>query len=483
MFFTINTLTITKGEAISLMPRERYFLECGCPTGESVNYLLLAWLGNEDSSMADIRAFRGFRYDMGRVGSLSDVVAPPYDVIDAALQQKLYDASPYNAVRVEWNKPQDDDIGNDRYDRAASALREWMFTEILRQDTARSVYVLEQEFTVEGQTFIRRGFMARVRLEPFGSGRIYPHEQTLSGPKADRLKLYQATGFNVSPVFGLYPDDDGDVAARLETVVRNAPPLVANDHLGVINRLWIVTDQATISAVIGLMGPKAVFIADGHHRYETGVKYLEEQKAAGLVQDNEAPQNFCLMMLVGMSDPGLIILPTHRLISGLPAITGPQLREALAENFEVIGTFGTDATACWEHIQMDGSQAVLGFVTAADGEYFAVRLRTPELMDKLAPAQSADWRKLAVSILHKVVIEKLLPEKFGGTPTCQFVHLLKEVTDAVSAKSCQVAAFVPPCGMEHVELIAGNLEKMPPKSTYFYPKILTGLVFHSLKKD
>src|SRR5262245_13636653 len=188
--------------------------------------------------MADVRPFRGYRYDLGRVGSLSDVVAPPYDVIDPGLQAKLYAASPVNAVRVELTIPE---AGEDRYTTAARTLNGWIADGILRQDTARTLYVYEQEFTVEGRTFTRRGFLARVRLEPFGTGRIYPHEQTMAGPKADRLRLYRATGFNLSPIFGLYPDEAGEVMAKLDPVLRRSPPTVATDHLGVVHRLWPVT--------------------------------------------------------------------------------------------------------------------------------------------------------------------------------------------------------------------------------------------------
>ncbi|MFO0797490.1 MAG: DUF1015 domain-containing protein [Gemmataceae bacterium] len=427
--------------------------------------------------MAEIRGFRGFRYDLGTVGSLSDVVAPPYDVIGPELQQTLYDLSPHNAIRLELTKDEPgDDESENKYTRAGQTLRNWIAEDALRQDTARSLYVYEQEFEAEGKTYTRRGFFARVRLEPFGTGRIFPHEQTMSGPKADRLKLYQATGFNLSPVFGLYPDPENEVFRVLEPFTRKGPPLVAKDHLGVTSRLWVITDTQAISAVIGLMGPKPVFIADGHHRYETGLKYAEEQGAT----DPEAPANFCLMMLVSMGDPGLIILPTHRLVSGLPAVTAAQVEKALGEHFEVVGRFST-ADECWEHLEMDGGQDVLGFGTVADGKWFAAKLRDPAVMAGLAPEQSAAWQGLGVSILHKLVLEKQLAAL--GTPTLTFVHLLKEVTDAVGAKACQVAVLVPPATMDHVEEIAGNREKMPQKSTYFYPKLLTGLVFNSLKKD
>ncbi len=435
--------------------------------------------------MADIRAFRGFRYDLGHVGTLSDVVAPPYDVIDTTLQQRLYDASPYNAIRLELTREEPgDDENNNKYTRAGFALREWVAANVIQQDTARGLYVYEQEYTVEGQTFTRRGFFARVRLEPFGKGKIYPHEQTMSGPKEDRLKLYRATGFNLSPIFGLYPDTDGDVFKPLESLIRSAPPLVARDHLGVTNRLWTITDSATISRVIGAIGPKPVYIADGHHRYETGLKYLEERRDAGEVADDEAAPNFCLMQLVGMSDPGLLILPTHRLVSGLATnVTAPELVAALAGHFDILERTGANAQAAWEHVQMDGSQSAFAFGTVADGQWIVAKLRDAEVMKELAPEQSNEWRGLGVSILHKLILDRLLRDKIGGTPMCKYVHLLSEATDATSKKECQVACLVPPATMGHVERIAGHGEKMPPKSTYFYPKLLTGLVFNSLKKD
>lgn len=434
--------------------------------------------------MADIQAFRAHRYNLGRVGALSDVVCPPYDVIDATLQQAFYDRNPHNVIRLELNQPQsEDNDANNRYTRAGAFLRDWLAQDVLKQDTARSLYVCHQEYLVEGQRHVRKGFFARVRLEPFGSGRVFPHEETMSGPKEDRLKLMRATGMNLSPVFGLFPDDLNEVQGELDSAVGRALPMEATDHLGVVSRLWPITEQQVISKVTGLMGPKPIFIADGHHRYETGLRYRQERIEAGESASDDAPINFILMNLVGMSDPGLLILPTHRLVSGWPGLKSPSVQAVLKPYFDIEATGLGDAGAreAWERIQMDGSQAILGFGTPADGAWFTARLRDSNLMNQLAADHSADWRSLGVSILHVLVLNKLLATDLNAKPTCQYVHLLGEVQQAAAAKSCDLAVLVPPATMGHVERIAGNLEKMPPKSTYFYPKLLSGLVFNSLR--
>jgi uncharacterized protein (DUF1015 family) len=433
--------------------------------------------------MADIRAFRGFRYDPARVGPLSEVVCPPYDVIDPALQAQLYALSPYNAIRLELTR---DEGGSPsaKYEQAATTLRRWLLEGILRQDTARSLYLYEQEFEWEGIRRCRRGFFARVRLEPFGRGSIYPHEQTLAGPKADRLQLYRATGFNISPVFGLYPDPTQEVIGLLEPFTQMAPPLEARDHLGVIHRLWVVTDSSAISRAVGAMGPRPIYIADGHHRYETGLKYLEELQAAGEASDPEHPAHFTLMMLVGMNDPGLVILPTHRLIDAPRPVCWADLEGYLSPHFELVQRCGPEAEAAWEYLQLDGSQHVLALGTAADRQWIVLRLRDPEIMARLAPEHSLAWRGLAVSILHRLVLEHLLPvDLFGAPPRCRYVHRLDEVLASWGQGDCRLAALVPPATMDHLTAVAAAGETMPPKSTYFYPKLLTGLVFHSLRKD
>jgi uncharacterized protein (DUF1015 family) len=432
--------------------------------------------------MADIRAFRAYRYDLGRVGALRDVVAPPYDVIDPNLQQALCDQSPYNVIRLILNREQPVDTEtNNRYTRAARHLRDWQQEGILKQDSARALYVYHQEFEVEGRRHTRRGFLARVRLERFGEGKIFPHEETMAGPKQDRLRLLRATATNLSPIFGLYPDPSGAVQNGLDAAVRRSLPLEATDHLGVVSRLWPVSDQQLVSAVTGQMGPRPIFIADGHHRYETALRYLEDRRQAGEVRDDEAAPNFVLMMLVGMTDPGLVILPTHRLVSGIGDLTADGLRQLLASEFE-LATVGQGEQAgreSWELIEADGDQHLLGFGTTRDGVWQTARLRSSARMGQLAAEHSPAWRELAVSILHVLVLGQLIAAR-DGQPVCRYVNLLHEVLDAVSAKECQVAVLVPPATMQHVEQIAGNREKMPPKSTYFYPKLLSGLVFNPL---
>jgi uncharacterized protein (DUF1015 family) len=434
--------------------------------------------------MADIRPFRAHRYNLAQVGDLSDVIAPPYDVIDPALQQALYDRSLYNTIRLILNRetPEDSDQNN-RYTRSARCLNDWLADDILTQDSTRALYVYHQDYTVEGQSFTRKGVLARVRLEPFGQGRIYPHEQTLSGPKADRLKLFHATGMNLSPIFGLYPDPEQRVASVLEDAIVQSLPLQATDHLGVVSKLWTVTDSTALTAVSSFLANQPVFIADGHHRYETGLRYREERKAMGDNIDDEHPANFILMMLVGMSDPGLLILPTHRLFSGLAGLTGSRLKELLATCFEIetLGTGEAAAKETWSLIEADGGQNVLGFGTVADGGWHLARYRKPDEMARLAPDHSTAWQGLGVSILQIQVVEAILKPTYGTAPACRYVHLLSEVLEDVGANRCDLAVLVPPATMDHVTEIAGNLETMPPKSTYFYPKLLSGLVFNSLK--
>jgi uncharacterized protein (DUF1015 family) len=434
--------------------------------------------------MADIHPFRAWRYDLAQVGDLSDVVTPPYDVIDEKFRSELYKKHPCNVIRVDFNREEPGDTSpNDKYARAASFVKQWQSEGVWLREADDALYVYHQEFTWEGRDYCRKGFIGRCRLEEFGEGCVYPHEQTLSGPKADRLLLTQATKMNLSCIFGLYPDPETKAQSILEQAILGLTPLEATDHLGVKHRFWPMTDRAVIDQVRDLLKPRPIFIADGHHRYETSCNYRRWLREQGQTLDENHPANFTMMMLVGMDDPGLAILPTHRLFSGLPELTAADLRSALASNFELesCGSGAAGAKAAWELVEADGGQNVFGFGTVADGQWLFGRVTDATPMKQLAPRQSDAWRGLGVALLHQLVVEHCLKRAYPDSqPTFKFPHVLEEVIEAQQAKACQLAVLVPPAGIKHVQEIASKLEKMPPKSTYFYPKLLTGLVFNPL---
>ncbi|MCA9039830.1 MAG: DUF1015 domain-containing protein [Planctomycetaceae bacterium] len=434
--------------------------------------------------MVKISPFQGWRYDLGQVGDLSDVTAPPYDVINAEGQAELYEKHPCNVVRLILNREEVGDSSvEDRYQRAAQFLKNWQRDGVLTQDQEDCFYVYHQEFDWEGTHYLRKGFLGRCGLEEFGDGQVYPHEQTLPGPKKDRLALTQHCEMNLSPIFGLFPDPEEQAQQILEEAIQGAPPFVATDEHGVIHRFWPVSDHAAVSAVQQVLMEKPIFIADGHHRYETALNYREWLKQEGKLDSENHPANNVLMMFVGMSDPGLAILPTHRLFSGLGALTQPELISLLENNFKITpqGEGEAGAQETWESIEMSGEQGVLGFGTAADGKWLLAELTDGSPMEQLAAEQSPAWRELGVSLLHKLVLNHSLADKTAGAePSWKYVHLMSEVNEAMASKSCDLAVLVPPAGIEHVREIASNREKMPPKSTFFYPKLLSGLVFNPL---
>ena len=433
--------------------------------------------------MVEVCSFRGWRFDVAQVGDLSDVVTPPYDVIDNKQQDALFKKHPCNFIRLELNREEPGDATPEtKYERAAGFWKHWRLDGILRQEPEDAIYVYSQEFEWEGQKHVRSGFLARVRLEEFGAGNIFPHEQTLSGPKADRLNLIRATKANLSPIFGLYPDESGSVQQILDDTCLTLTPSVATDHLGVIHRTWVVTDHNVISRVKAGLRDLPVFIADGHHRYETALNYRRELQASGKLNDDMGAPNFVMMMLVGMQDPGLQILPTHRLVSGLPEITADQLQECLATCCEVerLGTGDQAARDAWDLIEIDGGQNVFAFGTAADNNWLLARVTDTSSMAQLASEHSETWQSLGVSLLHKLLLEDLIFKKFGGDPKFQYVHRVDETTAALKARSHQLACLVAPATIDDVSEIAAARETMPPKSTYFYPKLLSGLVVNSL---
>ena len=449
--------------------------------------------------MPHISAFRGIRYDLGHVGSLSDVVAPPYDVIDAQLQQQLYDRHRHNCVRLILGRdePGDDDSHN-RYSRAARYLRDWLRQGVLFTEGDPALYVYHQEFEEAGQQFTRRGFMSRVRL----GANIHPHEETHGGAKADRLKLWKSCRANMSQIFGLYPDPENVAQELLDQAILGQTPLEATDHLGVLHRIWPVTDVAVITKAIAAMGDKPVYIADGHHRYETACNYRDELAAEfaerGEKLDEQHPANFVLMMCTSMSDPGMIVLPTHRLFRGLPPMSSTQLCERLGDAFATQpADEGPGRTPqLWEELETEDRQSTLALYTAEDQRWMLARLTDAgrAKMAEVAGDHGADWQGLGVSLLHRLVVDTLLDSPHLPAP--KYVRSISEVVEGLehgdsigrdhtgqqsSGGRFELAALVMPATLEHVRAISNAGERMPAKSTYFYPKLVSGLVFNPLQ--
>lgn len=434
--------------------------------------------------MPEIQAFRALRYNLGQVGSLSDVIAPPYDVIGPDLQDQLYAKSPHNVVRLILNRiePSDDNEHNNRYTRAKRLLKDWQTAGVLATEPDPAIYVYHQDFRHDGVTYTRRGFMARMRLSPFGEGQVFPHEETLPGPKIDRLMLMTTTKANLSQIFGLYPDPANEAQAILEEAVSRLTPVVATDHLGVVNRMWAVTDVRAIAAVEAVVGPKPIFIADGHHRYETACEYRRQIYESGFLSP-EHPANFVLMMFVGMEDPGLIVLPTHRLFRGLPEMTREELDARLSPCFTTrpAGQGADKGPAVWEDIETGSSQGTIGLFTQKDHQWLLADLTDAGRgrMAEVAKEHSDDWRALGVALLHRLLVEDLL----GGQdlPKPKYVHLVQEVVDGLKIGEFPLAALVMPATVSHIRSISLSGERMPAKSTYFYPKLLSGLVINPLE--
>jgi len=434
--------------------------------------------------MPEIQAFRGIRYDLGHVGSLSDVVAPPYDVIGPEFQDELYKRHPANIIRLELNRDEPgDDETNNRYTRAAQFLKNWKSERLLFTESQAAIYVYHQIFTSEGRTFTRRGFMARCRLERFGEGKVYPHEETMAGPKQDRLLLTRACKANLSQIFGLYPDPEFAAQELLEKAIAGVTALEATDHLGVVHRMWPVTDLSLAARLSGIMGPKPIFIADGHHRYETACNYRDElAKERPLSPDH--PANFVLMVCIGMNDPGLVVLPTHRLFRGLPSMTSDELIAKLGPAFttRLLGEGSDLAQNVWEEIETGDEQGSVGLFTSKDQRWVLATITDAgrRQMAQVAPEHSPAWQGLGVSILHRLIIDTLLAAK--DLPKPRYVHLVDEVVQSLdSNEEFPLAALVMPATVEHIRLISEHGERMPAKSTYFYPKLLSGLVINPLE--
>ena len=433
--------------------------------------------------MATIRPFRGIRYNPGKIDDLSAVISQPYDRVRHGLQDRYYDLSPYNVVRIIKGREQPgDDEQNNVYTRARDAYQSWLREGILMREPAPALYVLHQTFTLpDGSTRTRQGLVAALELSRFDEGVVLPHERTHSGPKVDRLNLMRATAANFGHIFMLYPGD------RINELLGAA----IEGHTGfelrelfehdVVQRFWAVTDPEVVAAVVEEMAPRRnLIIADGHHRYETALNYRDGMRALHPDAPPNAGFNYRMVTLVSMEDPGLVILPTHRLIHSYDRMNGlAALERARGEYFEV--TVVADRAALEAALaEATPDHPRFGFY---DGGFTVLALRDPGVLEQLLPDRAPDWRMLDVSILHEIFIERVLGIDRGAVERKENIEYLRDPQmgyDAVDEGVAQFLLLMNPTRMAQVRACTATGEKMPQKSTDFYPKVISGLVMRPI---
>ena len=420
--------------------------------------------------MAEIQPLRTLRYETSAVGSLQAVAAPPYDVIDAELRAELAARSPFNVVEIDL--PQGD--GGDPYLHAQTTLEAWQQQGVMVREREPTLWALTQEYTRPGggRTLTRHGFFCRVRVEDYGAGRIRPHERTQPGPKEDRLRLTRATRANLSPIFSLFEDPDQAAWSALEPATADEPFATVTDSDGTVNRLWRIPDQTTIEAVRSCLAGRELLIADGHHRYETARTYAEEV-------GGEGEHRWVLMFLCALSDPGLTVFPTHRLLTGLDEPRQLAIRDALLGNFDVEQVTFEEAQPA-----PDGSGVMMGYADSFHKQPYRLTLKDPRLAAEAMPDRSEAYRRLDTAVLEALVLrgalgmsEDDIARKRGLDYSKDFAQARRAIEEA----TVDAAFFMRPTPVEQVRDVAAAGESMPPKSTFFYPKVPTGLVLSPLE--
>jgi len=429
-------------------------------------------------NMATIRPFRGVRYNPERVDDLSTVISQPYDRVRHGLQDKYYDLSPYTVVRIIKGKEQaGDGQGSDVYTRARAYFQSWLREGVLMREEAPALYVLHQTFTLpDGTEKTRKGLIAAFELSRFDEGVVLPHERTHSGPKVDRLNLMRATAVNFGHIFMLYPGDR--INELLGAAIEGQPGFELRELFehDVVQRFWTVTDPAVIAAVVEEMAPRRnLIIADGHHRYETALNYRDDMRAAHPDAPSDAGFNYRMVTLVSMEDPGLVILPTHRLIHSYGRMSGAEALEQAKEYFEV-KPVSDRATLEAAMAEAEPGNPRLGFY---DGDYATLTLRDPAMLAKLLPDRAPDWRLLDVSVLHELFIERVLGIDKAAVERKENIEYLRDPQmgyDAVDGGEAEFLMVMNPTRMSQVRACTAAGEKMPQKSTDFFPKVISGLV-------
>jgi len=423
-----------------------------------------------------IQPFPALVFNRERAGQLDELIAPPYDLIDKTRQEQLYARSPNNIVRLELNRDPDP------YASAAATLALWIANGIL-QRIHPAVFLYTQTFALNGQKFTRNGWVVRIRLEEFASGRILPHELTFPKAKEDRLRLLTATRANLSSVFGLYPSGNQELEALMAELANRPPILDATDDLGILNQVRAVDSPAEINTIQRALEPVRVLIADGHHRYETALEYRRRSRARSFAGEGEGsallPEDYVMMTLVAFNDPGLVILPTHRVIQHLSGDQIKAYESRIREKFAV-EEFG-DTETMLAQLQARGrghiGTAVRGIRSSI------VRLRNQDYMSRALPQAHEEVRKLDVAVLHALILDEIL----GITP--QMVRSGDNLSYTIDGSAAlagvgsgAAAAFLlSPPTVYDVEKVSDAGATMPEKSTYFYPKLQTGLLINPLE--
>jgi uncharacterized protein (DUF1015 family) len=417
--------------------------------------------------MADIQPLRALHYDLNVTGSLQDVVAPPYDVIDEAQRAQLIARSPYNVVSIDLPE------GDDPYAAADEMLEHWRMQGAVVRDSEPALWALQQDYTApDGRRLSRRGFFARVRVQEYGPGRIRPHERTHPGPKEDRLRLTRATRANLSPIFSLYSDPTGAAQAALEPSVAEQAWGEATDEDGTVNRLWRIGDGEAISAVQGALASAELLIADGHHRYETARVYADEI-------GGEGEHRYVLMCLVALEDPGLTVFPTHRLVRGLDSDRRQALREAITRDFEV------QEVPRDEIAPPEGTGPLeLGYIDSHHRKPYRLRLKDQATADSALADHAEAYRRLDTGILEALLLKGALgmtDEDISHLNGFGYARDGEQALGLIDSGTFDAAFIMRPTPVAQVREVAAAGENMPPKSTYFFPKILTGMLFNPLE--
>jgi uncharacterized protein (DUF1015 family) len=435
--------------------------------------------------MATIKSFRGTRYNPEKIDDLSSVISQPYDRVRHGLQDKYYERSPYNVVRIIRGKETPEDGEQDNvYTRARGYYETWLEEGVLMREDAPALYVLRQSFTLpDGTEKSRQGLIAALELVPFDEGTVLPHERTHSGPKVDRLNLMRATEVNFGHIFMLYPGDR--INELLNEAVEKAEGFEARElfEKDVLQQFWSVTDAEIIAAVREEMAPKRnLIIADGHHRYETALNYRDEMRKAHPDAPPDAAFNYRMVTFVSMTDPGLVILPTHRLIHSYGKMSGSEILEEAQGYFRRIPVDGREGL----EEAMDGATPDHPRFGFYDGSYTVLELKDSDVMDRMLPGRDPAWRMLDVTVLHELLIQRVMEISEEAVERKENIEYLRDPQmgyDAVDEGEAEFLFILNPTRMEQVRACTAAGEKMPQKSTDFYPKVVSGLVMMPISAD